>query len=203
LFRPPALSTGGKRGDNPANSRRRLRTWPKLMPGSSFCTSPKTSPLASLVGSHHPRPAWLTIRISPLPRRYFRLSFVLSFRSSFQGGGVRSSTTAQCTLSRDAEFLQVIPRQVAEDLAVDLIVTERRLVFAEPKAPHPVSHVHGRVPHRLRSDDRPKRDMLSRTRQIVVVQISGNHGDPKTRKLSKSQYPVCSPPSRAPCDVNP
>ena len=65
-------------------SRRRLRTWPKLRRGSSLCTSPKTSPLASLVGSHHPRPAWLTIRISPLPRRYFRLSFVLSFRSSFQ-----------------------------------------------------------------------------------------------------------------------
>ncbi len=35
-----------------------------------------------------------------LPRRYFRLSLVLSFRSSFNGGGVRSSTTAQCTLSR-------------------------------------------------------------------------------------------------------
>ena len=92
LFRPPALSTGGKRGDNPANSRRRLRTWPKLRPGSSHCTSPKTSPLASLVGSHHPRPVWLTIRISPLPRRYFRLSFVFSFRSSFHVGGVRSST---------------------------------------------------------------------------------------------------------------
>src|SRR5271166_2211747 len=99
-LRPPTLSTGGKRGGRPANSRRRLRTWPKVRPGSSLCTSPKTSPLASLVGSHHPRPAWLTIRISPLPRRYFRLSFVLSFRSSFQGGGVRSSTTAQCTLWR-------------------------------------------------------------------------------------------------------
>jgi len=82
-----AQRSGGKRGDNPANSRRRLRTWPKLRPGSSLCTSPKTSPLASLVGSHHPRPAWLTIRISPLPRRYFRLSLVLSFRSSFHGGG--------------------------------------------------------------------------------------------------------------------
>src|SRR5271157_3634256 len=104
LFRPPALSTGGKRGDNPANSRRRLRTWPKVRPGSSLCTSPKTSPLASLVGSHHPRPAWLTIRISPLPRRYFRLSFVLSLRSSFHGGGVRSSTTAQCTLSRSSSI---------------------------------------------------------------------------------------------------
>src|SRR5271166_5559571 len=103
-LRPPALSVGGKLGDRPANSRRRLRTWPKLMPGSSLCTSPKTSPFASLVGSHHPRPAWLTIRISPLPRRYFRLSFVLSFPSSFQGGGVRSSTTAQCTLSRSSSI---------------------------------------------------------------------------------------------------
>src|SRR5271168_3939146 len=104
MFRAPALSTSGKRGDIPANSRRRLRTWPKLMPGSSLCTSPKTSPLASLVGSHHPRPAWLTIRISPLPRRYFRLSLVLSFRSSFHGGGFRSSTTAQCTLSRSSSI---------------------------------------------------------------------------------------------------
>src|SRR5208283_303206 len=101
---PPALSTDGKRGDNPANWRRRLRTWPKLKPGSSLCTSPKTSPLASLVGSHQPRPPWLTIRISPLPRRNFRLSFVLSFRSSFHGGGVRSSTTAQCTLPRSSSI---------------------------------------------------------------------------------------------------
>src|ERR1700733_708253 len=34
----------------------------------------------------------------------FRLSFVLSFRSSFQGGGVRSSTTAQCTFSRNSSI---------------------------------------------------------------------------------------------------
>src|ERR1700677_4089295 len=104
LFRSPAPSTGGKRGDNPANSRRRLRTWPKLRPGSSLCASPKTSPLASLVGSHQPRPAWLTMRISPLPRRYFRLSLVLSFRSSFQHGGVCSNTTAQWTFSRNPRF---------------------------------------------------------------------------------------------------
>ena len=84
ILRRPALSADGKLGDSPANSRRRLRTCPKLRPGSSFCTRQKTSPLASLVGSHQPRPAWLTIRISPLSRRYFRLSFVLSFRSSFQ-----------------------------------------------------------------------------------------------------------------------
>src|SRR5271166_2050324 len=108
-FRPPALSTGGKLGGRPANSRRRLRTWPKLKVGSSLWTSPKTSPLASLVGSHHPRPAWLTIRISPLPRRYFRLSLVLSFRSNLHGGGVRSSTTAQCTLSRSSSISGSFP----------------------------------------------------------------------------------------------
>ena len=81
-LRRPALSAIGKAGDSPANWRKRLRTWPKLIPGSSRWTSPKTSPLASLMGSHQPRPPWLTIRISPSPRRYFRLSLVLSFRSS-------------------------------------------------------------------------------------------------------------------------
>jgi hypothetical protein len=44
------------------------------------------------------------MRISPLPRRYFRLRFVLSFRSSFQHGGVHSSTTAQCTFSRNSSI---------------------------------------------------------------------------------------------------
>ena len=44
-----------------------------------------------------------------------------------------------------AEFHQVVSRQVGQDLAVDLIVTERRLVLAEPKAPQPAPHVHGRV----------------------------------------------------------
>src|SRR5208283_3636562 len=121
LFRPPALSTGGKRGDNPANSRRRLRTWPKVRPGSSLCTNPNTSPLASLVGSHHPRPAWLTIRISPLPRRYFRLSLVLTFRSIFHVGGVCSSTTAQCTLARSSSIsgscpVMSAPRVCAQEL---------------------------------------------------------------------------------------
>ena len=48
---------------------------------------------------------------------------------------------------RHAEFLQVIPRQLGEDLAVDLIVTERRLVFAQSKASQPVSHVHSHVPN--------------------------------------------------------
>src|ERR1700722_19412720 len=68
---------------------------------------------------HQPLPPWLTIRISPLPRRYFRLSFVLSFRSSFHGGSVRSSTTAQCTLSRSSSIsgsLMVAPCVWAQEL---------------------------------------------------------------------------------------
>src|SRR6516162_9693549 len=73
---------------------------------------------------------------------------------------------------RHAELLQVLSRQVAEDVAVDLIVTEHRLVFAEPKAPQPVSHVHGRVPKGYaQTTDQP--DMLFRTRQTVVALISG------------------------------
>src|SRR5574337_2074578 len=88
--RPPALSNDGHRGATPASSRRRLRTWPKLRLGSNLCISAKTSPRASLVGSHQPLPSWLTMRISPLPRRYLRLRFVLSLRSSRHGGGVRS-----------------------------------------------------------------------------------------------------------------
>ena len=79
----------------------------------------KTSPLASLVGSHQPRPAWLTMRISPLPRRYFRLSFVLSFRSSFQHGGVRSSTRAQRTS-------RAIPRFRGHAGSYSLLAFERR-----------------------------------------------------------------------------
>jgi len=57
------------------------------------------SPLASLSGSHQPRPLWLTIRISPSPRRYFRLARELSARSSRHTGGSRSSNTAQLTLA--------------------------------------------------------------------------------------------------------
>ena len=45
-FAAPSLSAIGKLGDNPANSRRRLRTWPKLIPGSSLWTRPNTSHVA-------------------------------------------------------------------------------------------------------------------------------------------------------------
>src|ERR1700722_5490494 len=48
---------------------------------------------------------------------------------------------------RHAELLEVIPRELGEDLAVNLIVTERRLVFAQPKASQPVSNVHSHVPN--------------------------------------------------------
>jgi hypothetical protein len=36
---------------------------------------------------------------------------------------------------RNAKFLEVIPGQTAENFAVDLVLTERRTVLAEPKAP--------------------------------------------------------------------
>ena len=50
---------------------------------------------------------------------------------------------------RHAEFLQVVTRQIGEDFAIDLILTERPFVFAEPEAPQPVSDVHGRVTPRF------------------------------------------------------
>ena len=109
----------GKPGDNPANARRRFRTCPKLSPGSSLCTRRKTSPLASLVGSHQPRPAWLMMRISPLPRRYFRLSFVLSFRSSFQHGGFAPAP------QRNAPY-RAIPRFRGRVGSYPLLAFERR-----------------------------------------------------------------------------
>jgi hypothetical protein len=43
-----------------------------------------------------------------LPRRYLRLNLVLTFRLSFQDGGVRSSTMAQCTLARNSSILEVV-----------------------------------------------------------------------------------------------
>ena len=79
--------------DNPANSRRRLRTWPKLRPGSSHCTSPKTSPLASLVGSHHPRPVWLTIRISAFASPVLQAESRVLLPIQFPRRRVRSSTS--------------------------------------------------------------------------------------------------------------
>jgi hypothetical protein len=54
----------------------------------------------------------------------------------------------------NAEFFQVSARQRWKELTVDLIVTERALVFAEAKASQPVSHVHSHVPD-TRDDDRP------------------------------------------------
>src|ERR1700722_3878424 len=80
-----------------------------------------------------------------------------------------------------AEILQVIPRQLAEDLAVDLIVTERRLVFAESKASQPVSHVHSLVPNTC-DNDRPARTWCPgdcyppRTRFLSPVEPTLNVG---------------------------
>lgn len=93
---------GGKEGLSPANSRSSLRAWPKLRPGSRYWTRWKQSPFAPLCGSHHPRPSWLTMRISPGPRRYLRAPRELSLASSRQGGGSRSSTAAQLVRARSS-----------------------------------------------------------------------------------------------------
>ena len=93
---------------------------------------------------------------------------------------------------RHAEFLQVVSRQAGEDLAVDLIVTERRLVLAEPEAPQPVSYVHGRVsprpdPHdpperadcpALRSFPRPLPEVLQRRLGLFQVERVETLGEP-------------------------
>lgn len=55
----------------------------------------KTSPLAELCGSHQPCPSWLTIRISPARRRYFRARRVLSRRSDRLAAGQRTSSATQ------------------------------------------------------------------------------------------------------------
>src|SRR5271166_475377 len=188
-LRPPTLSTGGKLGDNPANSRRRLRTWPKLRPGSSLCTSPKTSPLASLVGSHHPRPAWLTIRISPLPRRYFRLSLVLSFRSSFHGGGVRSSTTAQCTLSRRSSISGSCPVMSAPRvLSAGAGLNGLGLVFAPaPAADREAVALQGRA-ERAGACDAP---FAARPTLAVAISLSfASHAKARRRRREQEIGPM-------------
>src|SRR5271166_3803282 len=188
-LRPPTLSTGGKLGGRPANSRRRLRTWPKVRPGSSLCTSPKTSPLASLVGSHHPRPAWLTIRISPLPRRYFRLSLVLSFRSSFHGGGVRSSTTAQCTLSRRSSISGSCPVMSAPRvLSAGAGLNGLGLVFAPAlPADREAVALQGRA-ERAGACDAP---FAARTAPAVVIPLSfTSHAKPQRRRREQEIGPM-------------
>ena len=81
----------------PAKPRSTRNAPAKVRLGSRCWTRVKTSPLASLRGSHQPWPSWLTIRISAWPRRYLRLRRVLCARSSRHDGGSRSSSTAQLT----------------------------------------------------------------------------------------------------------
>ena len=59
------------------------------------------------------------MRISPLPRRYFRLSFVLSFRSSFQHGGFAPAP------QRNAPY-RAIPRFRGRVGSCALLAFERR-----------------------------------------------------------------------------
>ena len=55
----------------------------------------------------------------------------------------------------DADLLQVLLSEVREDLLVDLVVSERRLVFFEAQAPQPSSEVHDKrapkTPHKASS----------------------------------------------------
>jgi hypothetical protein len=66
----------------------------RALVGGSAYVDCVTAP-ASLQSAYPALPGRVTIRIPPSPRRYLRLSFALSFRSSFHVGGVRSRTTAQ------------------------------------------------------------------------------------------------------------
>ncbi len=79
----------------PDKARSKCRTCPKLRLGSRNCARANTSPLAWLLGSHQPRPPWLTITSPPAPHRYFQQCRVLSVLSSFQA--LRSSSVAQLT----------------------------------------------------------------------------------------------------------
>jgi len=93
-----ARSAAGKDGASPDSSRNCRRTWPKLRLGSRCWASLNTSPLAVLPVSHQPRPSWLTMTVSPAPRRYFRFARLLSLSSSLYPA--LSSSTAQFTPAR-------------------------------------------------------------------------------------------------------
>jgi hypothetical protein len=115
---------------------------------------------------HQPLPPWLTIRISPLLRRYLRLSFVLSFRSSFHASGLRSSTTAQWTLSRNSS----ISGSCLVTVAPHAEVQERSFLALVPSLP---------CPRRQPQDGQAARARGTRgsLRRILVGAdgVSGNH----------------------------
>jgi hypothetical protein len=52
--------------------------------------------------------------------------------------------------SRDADVLEVVVRQPRQQVRVDLVVSEIRLVLAEPETAKPPPHVHGRAPNMYR-----------------------------------------------------
>jgi hypothetical protein len=55
----------------------------------------------------------------------------------------------------DAQVLQVLRRQVGQDLLADLILAECRLILFEAKPPQPTSDVHGGAPVRAALHDPP------------------------------------------------
>ena len=76
------------------------RTFGAKALGSRCWVRLNTSSLASLIGSHQPRPPWLMISTSPAPRRYFRHFGVLPSLSSSQPGCRRSNSAVQLTPAR-------------------------------------------------------------------------------------------------------
>jgi hypothetical protein len=61
----------------------------------------------------------------------------------------------------DAQVLQVLRRQVGQDLLADLILAECRFILFEAKLPQPSSDIHGGAPVASAACS-PRRDSLSR-----------------------------------------
>ena len=55
---------------------------------------------------------------------------------------------------QNAELFEIGVAEVGQDIGIDAVVAERRLVLPEPEAPQPLSDVHGHV-SRWRGHDRP------------------------------------------------
>jgi hypothetical protein len=66
----------------------------------------------------------------------------------------------------DAQFLQVVPRQVGKDVLVNLVVSKRGLVLGEPKASQPIPHVHGSRFLMVSPRGLTRSDALSRAAEI-------------------------------------
>jgi hypothetical protein len=54
--------------------------------------------------------------------------------------------------SGDADVLEDVVRQPRQQVRVDLVVSEIRLVLAEPETAKPPADIHGRAPHGLQDN---------------------------------------------------